>query len=75
MSLVEPSSITLPKVSLRQFPDALDRRSGLGRKPSSAGKVSSNPRPHQKTMNPDLSRLVGLSLLLRQDQGLSSASG
>ena len=38
-----------------------------GRKPSSAGEVSSNPWPHQKTMHLDLSRLVGLSLLLRQD--------
>jgi hypothetical protein len=38
----------------------------LGRKPSSAGEVSSNPWPHQKTMHLDLSRLVGLSLLLRQ---------
>lgn len=27
---------------------------------------SSNPHPHQKTMHPDLSRLVGLELLLRQ---------
>ena len=30
-------------------------------------RCGSNPRPHQKTIHPDLSRLVGLSLLLRQD--------
>ena len=30
--------------------------------------AGSNPRRHQKTMHPDLSRLVGLSLLLRQNK-------
>ena len=29
--------------------------------------AGSNPRRHQKTMHPDLSRLVGLEFLLRQD--------
>ncbi|WP_395734823.1 hypothetical protein [Prosthecobacter sp.] len=42
-------------------------KTALGRKLPHAGEVSSNPRPHQKTMHLDLSRLVGLSLLLRQD--------
>ena len=37
----------------------------MGRKLPHAGEVSSNPRPHQKTMLLALSRLVGLSLLLR----------
>ena len=45
----------------------------LGRKPSSAGEVSSNPWPHQKTMHLDLSRLVGLSLLLRQNKTFEPA--
>jgi len=44
----------------------MKRMPALGRKLPHAGEVSSNPRPHQKTMHLDLSRLVGLSLLLRQ---------
>ena len=43
----------------------MKRMPALGRKLPHAGEVSSNPRPHQKTMHLDLSRLVGLSLLLR----------
>ena len=41
-------------------------RVGEGSKAAPSGRGSSNPRPHQKTMLLALSRLVGLSLLLRQ---------
>ena len=41
-------------------------RVGEGSKAAPSGRGSSNPRPHQKTMHPDLSRLVGPSSLLRQ---------
>lgn len=34
----------------------------MGRKRSHSGGSSSNPRPYQKTMHPDLSRLVGLEI-------------
>ena len=47
----------------------------MGRKLPHAGEVSSNPRPHQKTMLLALSRLVGLSLLLRQSTKKHAPSG
>ena len=40
-----------------------------------AGEVSSNPRPHQKTMLLDLSRLVGPFSLLRQASNKDAPSG
>ncbi len=38
----------------------------MGRKPTAAGRGSSSPRPHQKTMLFDLSKLFIQSLLTRQ---------
>lgn len=50
-------------------------RVGEGSKAAPSGRGSSNPRPHQKTMHPDLSRLVGPSSLLRQLATIYAPSG